>query len=356
ADPRRVRRHVGGHRGRRGAGQDVRGRPRRHHPQGGREHRHLALSRRHLLPVRDSPADRGGEGEADVPAHRAGRRLRVHRKRRRGRGEVPADHADGRQERGQAEPLGLKPSTRTPGNVIIGPMSVIREVPFPSREHADPALSIWLDDTDSHVDVIDALALSPFATGLQPWSREAGLERVRADAPLRPAEGRVVRTAVVEDGMEARLVCGEGWTLRVVRHRNRTATLSVSAISEELARTVLKESVDGAEEPAPLDDHVEMGFWWCGSHGGNRSEKPITAQPWDQIRGNYTERVRGGLDDLMKTAPGDVNGRLLLLHGPPGTGKTTLLRTLARQWHDWCQVDCVLDPEARKSVGQGKRR
>lgn len=224
-------------------------------------------------------------------------------------------------------------------------MSVIREVPFPSPEDAELPMNIWLDDSDSAVDVIDALALSPFATGLQPWSRVASLERVRADAPLRPAEGRVVRTAMVEDGMESRLICGEGWTLRVIRHRNRSATLSVSAISEDLARTVLKESVAGAEEAAPETDHVEMGFWWRGSHGGNRSEKPITAQPWDQISGNYAERVRGGLADLMTITPGEVNGRLLLLHGPPGTGKTTLLRTLAKQWHDWCQVDCVLDPE-----------
>src|SRR5437660_1593737 len=48
---------------------------------------------------------------------------------------------------------------------------------------------------------------------------------------------------------------------------------------------------------------------------------------------------------LMGLGPGGVTGRLLLLHGPPVTGKTTALRALARQWRGWCQVDCVLDPE-----------
>ncbi|RFU87281.1 ATP-binding protein [Streptomyces triticagri] len=214
---------------------------------------------------------------------------------------------------------------------------------------ADPqdALPIRLnvDDSDSPADVVDALFLGRFASGEQPFAHSASIDRVKSGLTLVPPDAEVLRSAR-DDDRSATLAEGDGWTLLVSRW-NRGADVTVTAVSAEVAERVVKQATDGAaDEPEPQPDNVSMGFWYVSPRRGpHRTTRQITAGAWDDVRTNYTAPVAEAMDTLMKVTPEDIAGRLLLLHGPPGTGKTSALRTLARSWRDWCQVDCVLDPE-----------
>jgi hypothetical protein len=205
-----------------------------------------------------------------------------------------------------------------------------------------PPVTIALDDGNGAHDVIDALALAPFASGRQPWSRSIVITRARSDALLMPAGATVARSSETS-GSFARLVVGDGWTLRATRWTNRRARVSVTATSDELAERIITEATkDAADEPT--DTRVPIGFWHL-QHSGLRTERLIARQPWAPLRRNYASAVAGQIDRLVAVTPATVRGRLVLLHGAPGTGKTTALRSLATEWRDWCQIDCVLDPE-----------
>ena len=66
-----------------------------------------------------------------------------------------------------------------------------------------------------------------------------------------------------------------------------------------------------------------MGFWHLGQRGPVRTERSLRVQEWAAIRRNYAGLSAAALDDLMSMARDALPGKLLLLHGPPGTGKTT---------------------------------
>lgn len=65
---------------------------------------------------------------------------------------------------------------------------------------------------------------------------------------------------------------------------------------------------------------------------------------WSDLSGNYDTNVVEEMQRLF-AIKGCPSERLILWHGPAGTGKTYALRALMREWQSWCDAAFITDAE-----------
>ncbi len=133
--------------------------------------------------------------------------------------------------------------------------------------------------------------------------------------------------------------------VRVASNRESSDVETVAA-SAEAAHAAVERLRELLENPESRDGaRTKLRFW----HGDNDGcafahTRQLDAPSSDALWASIAPEAERALRALFETGPGE--GGLHIWHGPPGCGKTTSIRALARQWRDAAGFDVVLDPEA----------
>jgi energy-coupling factor transporter ATP-binding protein EcfA2 len=160
--------------------------------------------------------------------------------------------------------------------------------------------------------------------------------------------GRLIREAIRDNGTVTLLqeAADQSWLMYAHRERGNgpaDVTYGVCArdaeLAKRLAETLAKELSPEPDGPAA----VSVAFWYSSQGEMKYRYQRISVPVWTDIRGNYTSLLHAPLDKLMAYQPEEEHGRLVLLRGPAGCGKTWLLRALAGAWRPWADIQYVMD-------------
>ena len=146
-------------------------------------------------------------------------------------------------------------------------------------------------------------------------------------------EGRVVALLRIEPRMIVCVSVGRG-----------QGEIAVAGGDREAVDRVTDAFVAALRDDETGVDRTPFTFWSASRFGVSAARRRLETPRWDDVSANYAAPARAGLGALMDAdAPG--SGRLLLLHGEPGTGKSYALRALARRWEPWCEAHFITDPD-----------
>jgi len=218
-------------------------------------------------------------------------------------------------------------------------------------EQSAPALDLpavmaneneWLD-TETWVGMAFAQAV---IDGHEPFTAEAPLKHDFDRALLLPDTAVVLRSATDHERPEQPWIFARTPTGHI--HISPSAA-TVSAATATAARELLQVVVDRIPPAVDTDDpnKAEVEMWQQSVHsGGSSRSKVIDVPSWADVQRNYATATGDQLARLMaRGRPSDASGKLMVWYGLPGTGKTTAIRTLMREWSAWCTYHYIPDPE-----------
>jgi hypothetical protein len=188
---------------------------------------------------------------------------------------------------------------------------------------------------------LTSLLLDDLASGRLPFVRTAVIHPAPALEDLVPDGAAIVRR-VESDASREWLCEGDGYRARINRSLIGVVNVDVYAEAVELAERILEDVRGRCPEPPPADD-VPISIW---SGSGSRIRRRLACPPWSVVSRNYPGPVRDALSALAAMRPGDDGGRVVLLHGEPGTGKTTAIRSLLWEWRSWARAEVISNGEA----------
>jgi hypothetical protein len=218
----------------------------------------------------------------------------------------------------------------------------VTPLPDPSTAVGTPQPGLWLERYDLGTHML----LQAQWDGAMPYQRTEEVAGTVADPQALLPEGAVLRLDRKRGESRTIVAALPGFLVSLEVH-SRVMTLDVIGSDLTGTEALLEGLVRDAKAAAVAPEgQVEMGFWSFRDGDGVQSSRQVEAPSWADTSGNYARRTHESLDRLMTAKDMSQRaGRLVLWHGVPGTGKTTAVRALSREWSDWCRPHYVMDPE-----------
>jgi hypothetical protein len=180
--------------------------------------------------------------------------------------------------------------------------------------------------------------------GSEPFVRGLTIDHPVAAISVLPGGALIERSCT--DSLNAETLASFGKSAHIlVLSQSRSATVWVASESHSRTEHLISE-IEAMVPRQVFGDRTKLKSWHLANHDrAMAQDRRIETPRWADIERNYTPRVLAALSRLFETRNPTSGGNLILWHGEPGTGKTTAIRALMREWEPWCATQYIEDPE-----------